>query len=96
MSGFLNTLKAKTAPAKTPTSRMKLTVGGQVFTNFIDVTIERDLQNIAGRFNVVAVDQARLAAAFPAKGAKPPAPPAPPSPPRPRCNIRRSWRSTLG
>ena len=77
MSGFLNTLKAKTAPAKTPTSRMKLTVGGQVFTNFIDVTIERDLQNIAGRFNVVAVDQARLAAAFPAKGAKPPAPPAP-------------------
>ncbi len=52
------------APPST-TSRVTLSVGGYSFTTFTRVRIERDLQNIAGRFELEIVDQARLALALP-------------------------------
>jgi prophage tail gpP-like protein len=47
------------------TDRVTLTVGGFVFALFSEVSIERDLQQIAGRFRVKCVDMVRLARALP-------------------------------
>lgn len=46
------------------TDRVTMQVGGFTLTSFSDVTIERDLQQIAGRFTLKCLDQARLAAAL--------------------------------
>lgn len=52
-------------PSKAITSRVTLTVNGYAFSTFVRVSIERDLQNIAGRFELEIMDQARLAQALP-------------------------------
>ncbi len=46
------------------TTRVTLKIGSYTFTRFREVRIERDLQQIAGRFHVKCVDEARLAAAL--------------------------------
>jgi prophage tail gpP-like protein len=62
-------------PNKAPTNRVTLKVGGYAFTNFTKVSIERDLKNISGRFELNVMDQARLAMALPIQiGDRPPLP----------------------
>ncbi len=58
-----------TAPT---TRRVTLTAGGTVFTDFTSVSIERDLQSLAGRFTLHCLDTARADAAL--KGASVPTP----------------------
>lgn len=58
--------------AAPPTKRVTLTAGGQVFTDFTAVTIERDLAALAGRFSLTCLDQARAGAAL--AGTKVPTP----------------------
>ena len=54
------------------TDRVTLRVAGYVFRRFAEITIERDLQNIAGRFHVTCLDQQRLAQALPVQLGEPP------------------------
>lgn len=53
------------ADAVPVTDRVTLTVGGFVFSLFAEVQIERDLQQIAGRFRLKCLDLVRLARALP-------------------------------
>lgn len=54
------------------TDRVTLKVAGYTFTQFSDLTIERDLENVAGRFSVTALDQNRIAASLAAQIGEPP------------------------
>jgi prophage tail gpP-like protein len=62
--------------SSTPTTaRVTMKVGGYSFTTFTKAVIERDLQNISGRFELDLMDQARLAGALPVQiGNLPPLP----------------------
>lgn len=53
--------------AATFTDRVALKIAGFQFRRSTEVTIERDLQNIAGRFNVTCIDQQRIAQSLPAQ-----------------------------
>jgi prophage tail gpP-like protein len=65
------------ASSSTPsfTGRVTFQVGGYNFANVTRMRVERDLQNIAGRFELEIMDQARLAQALPVQiGGQPPLP----------------------
>lgn len=59
------------------TDRVTLKVAGYVLRQFLEVTIERDLQNIAGRFSVTCLDAQRLAQSLPSAAGQPPLFPVP-------------------
>jgi prophage tail gpP-like protein len=50
--------------AATPTQAVTLKAGGVMFTDFVGVHIERDLQALAGRFELVCFDKIRAGAAL--------------------------------
>jgi len=54
------------------TDRVTLKAAGYVLRQFIEAKIERDLQNIAGRFSVTCLDAQRLAQSLPAQIGQPP------------------------
>ena len=55
------------------TDRVTLKVAGYIFRQFTDLTIERDLQNIAGRFEVTCIDEQRIAQSLATQIGQPPA-----------------------
>jgi prophage tail gpP-like protein len=55
-------------PASQPTSRVVLVAAGMRITQFFEIDIDRDLKNIAGTFELMIFDQARVAEALSANG----------------------------
>lgn len=54
-----------------PASRITVKIGGVLLTRIVALTIERDLDALAGRFALDVVDDGRLAASFPARPGDP-------------------------
>jgi prophage tail gpP-like protein len=56
------------SPASQPTARVLLVAGGMRITEFFEVSINRDLKNIAGSFELMIFDQARVTGALAYQG----------------------------